>query len=320
MNRWFIILPAALAAFAIVSPSDFHTNFGTRVLIYSIFALSLNILVGYAGLMSLCHSAFFGLAGYSVAWLSVFKGWSAPAAIATALLLTTAIGAVFGALALRAKGIGFLMITLALGQIAWGLAVRWSDVTGGENGIRGIKRAAPLGINIDAAISFYVLTSIVFLVVCFAMYAFTRSPFGASLCGTRDQPRRMSALGYDVGLIQWISFVLASFFAGISGVLGVFLDKFISPGVMSLTWSAEGLLMVIVGGASAFLGPVVGTALVLVFTHVVSSFVDRWTAALGVLFLTIVMFMPNGLVPGCRKLIEQVGGSGPIGGRTQEAP
>lgn len=305
MNRWsFAIILAILLIVALASPGDFYTNFATRVLIYSIFALSLNLLVGYAGLMSLAHSAFFGISGYCVASLAVNHGWSTGAAIAMALLLTMMVGALFGALALRAKGIGFLMITLALGQIVWGLALRWADVTGGENGIRGIKRVLPFGVNVDSAMSFYVLTCVVFLIVCWIMSCFVSSPFGVSLCGTRDQPRKMSALGFNVWLIRWITFVVASLFAGIAGILNLYLDKFISPNVLSLLWSAEGLLMVIVGGAGTLFGPVVGAVLVLVFKHIMSAYVERWTAGLGILFVAIVLFMPDGLVPGCKRLVR----------------
>jgi branched-chain amino acid transport system permease protein len=198
------------------------------------------------------------------------------------------------------------MITLALGQIVWGLAMRWVDVTGGDNGIRGLKRPLPFGVDISSATAFYAATCVVFLVVCLAMYSFTRSPLGVSLRGARDQPRRMSALGFDVWLIRWIAFLVASFFAAVAGVLDVYLERFVSPGVLSLITSAEGLLMVIVGGSGALLGPVIGAAVVLTFTQVMSAYVDRWTAALGVLFLAIVLFMPDGLVPGFRRLLHRL--------------
>lgn len=305
MNRSFIVIPAILLAVGALSPGDFYSNFATRVLIYSIFALSLNLLVGYAGLLSLCHSAFFGISGYCVAWLSVKQGWNAGAAVAAALLLTTMVGALFGVLALQARGIGFLMITLALGQIVWGLAIRWTEITGGENGIRGIKKISLFGLGIDTSARLYAMTCVVFLIVVLALYCFTRSPFGVSLRGTRDQPRRMSALGFDVWLIRWLTFIAASFFAAIAGVLAAYLDRFVSPGVLSLMWSAEGLLMVIVGGAGVLLGPVVGAAVVLIFTNIVSAFMDRWNTALGLLFVAIVLFMPEGLLPGCGRLIER---------------
>ncbi|HSV82855.1 MAG TPA: branched-chain amino acid ABC transporter permease [Ramlibacter sp.] len=298
---WLALIPIGLIAFALASPSDFHLNFAIRILIAAIFALSLNLMVGYGGLMSIGHSSFFGIAAYAVAWLSVKQGWGAPAAVATALLLCTAVAGVFALLALRAKGIGFLMITLALGQIVWGVAVRWTDLTGGDNGIRGIKRPQIAGMALDNATAFYALTVVVFIVVCLAMWRITRSPFGASLRGTRDQPRRMSALGFNVWLIQWMAFCLAGFFAGVAGILDLYHHKFVSPEVLSLSASAQALLMVIVGGSSVLLGPVVGAVVVLLFSQIVSAYMDRWTAALGVMFLLIVLFMPEGLVPGLKK-------------------
>jgi branched-chain amino acid transport system permease protein len=297
INAWLIVVPGILLIVALASPGDFYINLASRILVYAIFALSLNLVVGYAGLLTLCHSAFFGISGYCVAWLSVEHGASAIAAIAIALLLATAVGALFGALALRAKGIGFLMITLALGQIVWGLAMRWTQVTGGENGIRGLKRPALFGLSIDTSISFYALACVIFIIVYLAMYCFTRSPFGASLQGARDQPRRVSALGFDIWQIRWITFPISSFFAAIAGVLGVYLDKFISPNVLSLMSSAEGLLMVIVGGAGVVFGPVVGAAVVLIFTHVMSASINRWTAALGGFFWPLFYLCPMGWCP-----------------------
>jgi len=308
MNRWFVLLPLILLLVAMASPGDFYIHFATRILIFAIFAFSLNLLLGYGGLMSLCQSAFFGIAGYAVAWLTVKHNFSHTAAIFVALALVVAVSAVFAALSLRARGIGFLMITLALGQIVWGLAMRWVDVTGGDNGIRGIKRPSPFGFDISHALSFYFFTSAIFLLACLAMYLLTRSPFGASLQGVRDQPRRMSSLGYDVWLIRFIAFIAAALFAAIAGVIDVYFNKFISPEVLSLVASAEVLLMVIVGGSSALLGPVVGAAVVLIFAQIASNYLDRWTAALGALFLVIVLFMPEGIVPGARRVARYAKG------------
>lgn len=302
MNRTLALVGAIIVLFGFVSPGDFYTNFATRTLVAAIFALSLNLLVGYGGLISLGHSAFFGISAYCVAWLTVKQGWGHLSAIAMALTLSIAVAGAYGALALRARGIGFLMITLALGQITWGLANRWVAVTGGDNGITGITRPTPFGISLGGALSFYLLSAVVFLLVCFLMSRLVRSPFGASLRGTRDQPRRMSALGYDVWLIRWIAFVAAGLVAAIAGILDVYYHKFISPHALSLFESAMVLLMVIVGGSSTLLGPVLGAAIVLIFAQVASAYVERWTAALGILFLVIVIFMPEGILPGLLQL------------------
>ncbi len=306
MNRGFLTLCVIVVAVGLLSPSDFYTNFATRVLIAGILALSLNLLVGEAGLMSLGHSSFAGVAAYCVAWSVTQQGFDHLAAVVFALLGAMATAAVYGLLALRAQGIGFLMITLALGQITWGLAQRWVEVTGGENGITGLKRPAPFGIALDSATRFYVLAAIVFLAVCYVLSRLTRSPFGASLRGTRDQPRRMSALGYDVWLIRWLTFIAAGALAGIAGILDVYYNKFASPNVLSLMESAVVLLMVIVGGSATLYGPVLGATAVLLFTQIASSYVERWVGLLGVLFLVVVLFMPDGILPWLERFLNRI--------------
>lgn len=297
MKRNLALLAALLVVFGFLSPGDYYTNFATRILIAALLALSLNILVGYGGLISLGHSAFFGIAAYALAWFSLQEGWNHLAAIGAALALTVAVAAVFGALALRAQGIGFLMITLALGQITWGLALRWIDVTGGDNGVTGLTRPMPFGFALEGAQAFYGLVGITFLVACALLQRFVSSPFGASLRGTREQPRRMSALGYDVWKIRWLSFIAAAFLAGIAGILDAYHHKFISPHTLSLTESATVLLMVIVGGSGTLFGPVLGAAIVLVFSEAVSSSFEHWHAALGMLYLAVVLGMPEGIAP-----------------------
>ena len=172
-----------------------------------------------------------------------------------AIVFSTACGALFGVLALRASGIGFLMITLALGQIVWGIAYRANTLTDGDNGLRFRGAPAPFGIDIASAPNFYWFTLIVFAIALFFIWRLTRSPFGAALQGARDQPRRMRMLGHNVWLIQWLAFVLASFWGSVAGLLYVYYNLFISPHAISLQQSAEVLLMAILGGASTLHRP-----------------------------------------------------------------
>jgi len=209
---------------------------------------------------------------------------------------------VFAVLALRATGIGFLMITLALGQIVWGLAYRWAGLTHGDNGVNVSGRPMPFGISLSSATSFYFATLIVFLVAVGAMILFVRSPFGASLRGTRDQPRRMNALGYNVWLIRFVAFLFSGFWSGVAGLLFIYYNAFISPQVAQLQSSAEALLMVISGGTATLLGPIAGAAIVVIMKNVVSAYVERWNMALGIIFVLIITFMPEGLVPGTVRL------------------
>ena len=194
------------------------------------------------------------------------------------------------------------MITLALGQIVWGIAYRANDLTGGDNGIRYPARPMPFGFDLRDASSFYYFTLAVFVVALFCIWRFSRSPFGASLMGTRDQPRRMRMLGYNVWLIQWLTFVMAGFWASIAGVLYVYYNLFLSPHAISLQQSAEILLMAILGGASTLTGPIVGAAIITLVKNVISTYVERWNTLLGVIFVVVIMFMPYGLVPGCVQL------------------
>ena len=211
-------------------------------------------------------------------------------------------GALFGLLALRASGIGFLMITLALGQIVWGIAYRANTITDGDNGIRFAARPRPFGIDISGAPNFYWFTLIIFAIALFFIWRLTRSPFGAALQGARDQPRRMRMLGHNVWLIQWLAFVLASFWGSVAGLLYVYYNLFISPHAISLQQSAEVLLMAILGGASTLTGPIVGAVIITLVKNVVSTYIDRWNSLLGAIFVIVIMFMPFGIVPGVRQL------------------
>jgi branched-chain amino acid transport system permease protein len=212
--------------------------------------------------------------------------------------------AVFATLALRATGIGFLMITLALGQIVWGVAYRWASLTNGDNGVNVSTRPTVFGWSLAGADSFYYATLVVFLLAVISMAVFVRSPFGAALRGTRDQPRRMNALGYNVWLIRFLAFLFSGFWTGVAGVLFLYYNQFISPQVSALTASAEALLMVISGGSGTLLGPIVGAAIVVMMKNVASAYIERWNLVLGLIFVIIISFMPEGLVPGSVRLFK----------------
>jgi branched-chain amino acid transport system permease protein len=296
----------ALATLPLWLGSNYYVNIASQILIYGIFALGLNVLVGYAGLVSLGQAGLFGISSYSLAWL-VAAGAGQLLGAVGALAMTVAVAAIFAVLALRATGIGFLMITLALGQILWGIAYRWISLTNGDNGIRLDARPAPFGIPLTKPAVFYLLTLMLFLAAVGSMAVFIRSPFGASLLGTRDQPRRMSALGYDVWRIRFLAFLLSGFWSGVAGLLYCYYNQFVSPQVLALTASAEALLMVISGGTGTLLGPIAGAALVVVMKNVASAYIERWNLVLGAIFVAIIIFMPEGLVPGTVRLWRWAG-------------
>jgi branched-chain amino acid transport system permease protein len=296
---------AAAAAALVTLPywvtGSYYVNVSSQILFYAIFALGLNVLVGYGGLVSLGHAGLFGITAYATGYLLQIGFGHAPAIIA-ALVISLACTAVFAALALRATGIGFIMITLALGQIIWGLAYRWISMTGGDNGINLHGRPAPFGFSLDSAPAFYYATLLTFAIAVVAVAIFERSPFGAALRGTRDQPRRMNALGYHVWAIRFWACLFSGLLTSIAAVLFVYYTQFISPQTTALTASAEVLLMVIAGGPATLLGPIVGAALVVVVKNVVSGYIERWNFLLGTIFVAIVILMPEGLVPGTVRL------------------
>ena len=282
-------------------PGVYYVNVASQILFFAIFALGLNVLVGYGGLVSLGHAGLFGVAAYAAGYM-LHLGYGHPLSIIVALVIGIASMAMFAVLSLRSTGIGFIMITLALGQILWGLAYRWISVTGGDNGITLHGRPAPFGFELDTANSFYYMTLVIFAITIIAVAIFVRSPLGAALMGTRDQPRRMNALGYYVWAIRFWACLFSGLLTAVSAILFVYYNQFISPQTLALTSSAEVLLMVISGGAGTLFGPIVGAALVVVVKNVVSGYIERWNMLLSAIFVAIVILMPEGLVPGSMRL------------------
>ncbi|HUQ75151.1 MAG TPA: branched-chain amino acid ABC transporter permease, partial [Burkholderiales bacterium] len=242
------------------------------------------------------------VAAYVSAYLQLKFGFAHWTSAAVALFGTTLMACAFGLIALRAAGLGFLMLTLALSQVLWGTAYRWVAVTDGDNGLRGLARPTPFGLDLNQAMPFYYFMLAIGILAIWMMARFVESPFGATLKGTRDQPRRMSALGYDVWMIRWVTFIYAGFWSAVSGLMFVYYHKYIHPVSLSLSNSAEGLLAVIAGGSGTLAGPIVGAAIVLLLKNWASAYIERWNMLLGFVFVFIVVFMPEGVVPGVKRL------------------
>jgi branched-chain amino acid transport system permease protein len=285
---------------------EYYVNLASQIFIAAIFAASLNLLVGYGGLPSLGHASWLGLAAYISAWMSLKLGLGHWLTAPAALLATTLVACAFGWISLRATGLGFLMITLALSQVLWGTAYRWVSVTDGDNGLRGLTRPAPFGISLDSATSFYYFALAVTIAAIALMAMFVASPFGAALRGTRDQPRRMGALGHAVWTVRWVTFVYSGFWGAVSGLLFVYYNKYIHPASLSITSSAEALLGVIAGGSGTLAGPIVGAAIIMLLKNYVSAYIERWNMLMGFVFVLIVIFMPEGVVPGTRRLFLRI--------------
>ena len=294
--RWTAVL--VLLALIPLILGEYYVNLASQILIFAVFAASINLLLGYGGLPTLGHAAYLGVSAYLSALVALKLGLGHAFAAPLALLGTVLMAGLFGLIALRATGLGFLMLTLALSQVLWGTALRWVSMTDGDNGLRGMTR--PFGL--DAAAPFYYFVLLVTAVSIWLMARYVASPLGAALKGTRDQPRRMGALGHHVWMVRWITFVYAGFWGGVSGLLFVYYHKYIHPVSLSLANSAEGLLAVIAGGSGTLAGPLVGAAIVMLLKNYVSAYIERWNMLLGFVFVFIVIFMPEGVVPGVKRL------------------
>jgi branched-chain amino acid transport system permease protein len=292
---------AILAAVPLGAASTYYVNVASQILLYAVFALGVNVLVGYAGLVTLGHAGLFGIAAYTGARL-LNDGHGHLSVVTGALVLTLVAAVVFATLALRGTGLGFVMITVALGQIVWGVAYRWLSITNGDNGITIKGRPSPFGLSLATPAAFYWATLVVFAAALATMAIFVASPFGASVRGTRDQARRMNALGYHVWMIRFLAILFSAFWSGVAGILYLYYNQFVSPHAVALTASAEALLMVISGGTGTLLGPIVGAGLVVIVKNVASAYIERWNFVLGAIFVAIVVFMPEGLVPGTVRL------------------
>lgn len=294
---------AALAALAVVPflLPGYFTSLATLMLIYALLAMSVDLLAGYAGRTPLCHGAIFGTAAYVVMYATTTTGGNPWLAAVLGLAAAVLVGAVFGALALRTTGVYFLLLTLALGMIVWGVCQRWTSVTGGENGLRGTARPAALA---DASV-FYWFVLAVGLVATFAMWRLVRSPFGLSLKGIRESETRMRSLGYNTSWHLFLGFLFSSGMAGLAGVLYAWFNSFVSPSTVALAQSVKGLLMVIVGGVGTLFGGIVGSILIIVLENVVSSFTERWSMVLGGLFVLTMIFAPEGIVGKLRSRLRR---------------
>jgi branched-chain amino acid transport system permease protein len=286
---------AGLALLALIAPalSGYQLELLTQMLIYAIFAMSLDILLGYTGLPSLGHAAYFGLAAYATAILSLRFALPFAVAMPAGIVASALAAALFNLLALRTSRGYYLMITLALSQLLWSLAVSWTELTGGDNGLPGLERPKFVAL-LASPIGYFYLSLAVFAVCAVALSVFVRSPVGYALLGVRENEGRMRTLGYAVWQYKYFSTLVAAFFAGVAGELFVYLDGFVSPSALSVTLSAQVLMMVLVGAAGTLFGPVLGAVLFVLLQYVVSSYTERWLFVIGLIYVVIALYAPRG--------------------------
>ena len=300
-NGKIITVAVALAALAFIIPhsSSFVVLLATRAMVFAILAMSLDILLGFTGLASLGHAAYFGVGAYFTAIMATKfhfgLGWDFWLVVPLGMLVAAASAAFFGLFAIRATGVYFLMITLALGQCVWGLAYRWNSLTGGDNGINVTARPS-FGLDLNNERVFFFLVFAFFTATLICLYVLVRSPFGRSLAGIRERELRMQILGYNTWLHKYIAFIIAGAFGGLAGVLWAHTNGLVSPDTVVLTTSVDALLMVVLGGAGTLIGGAIGSAIVFGLREYLSTLVPWWQYVLGGVYVLAILYLPTGLM------------------------
>ena len=303
-----------LLALAYIVPhsSSFVVLLTTRAMCFAILAMSVDLLLGFTGLSSMGQAAYFGVGAYLTAILAAKYhfglGWDFWLVVILGMLFGAALAALFGLFAMRASGVYFLMITLALGQCVWGLAYRWNSLTGGDNGIN-VTNRPDFGLDLSNERTFFFLVFAFFTASLILLYVLVRSPFGRSLEGIRERELRMQILGYNTWLHKYIAFVIAGAFGGLSGVLWAHTNGLISPETVVLTTSVDSLLMVVLGGAGTLVGAAIGSGIVFALREYLSTLVPWWQYVLGGVYVLTILYLPMGLMGIPARLRQMRGAS-----------
>ncbi len=286
-----VLLPFVLAVLGLGVTS------ATEVVVFAIACMALNVLVGYTGLTSFGHGAWFGLAAYVAALTQrdMFPG-SFFLPLALGLAGVSALALVFGFLILRRRGVYFSLLTLALAAMLYSVAFRWTDVTGGENGLGGITRPQFAGVSFDSAATYYALVAVIAFVAVFGLWRFHRSPLGSVLVAIRENEQRARFIGYPTNRVKLTAFVASATLTGLAGILLAFNNRMTSAEPISVAFSGELLAMVIIGGMRSFLGPALGALFFVIFRDSLSRITENWLLFFGLLFVAFIVFSPTGLV------------------------
>lgn len=300
LGRDALIAVGALAILALLPlalPGKAFSDFVIRLSAFAVFATSLNLLVGYGGMVSFGHGLFYGLGAYSFALLMQKAGTSVPAAFALTVLINGTVALVIGAICIRLKEIYFSFLTLAFQMLLHSLIIAWTSLTGGDQGLTGgVPRPAFLGIRLDDPQHLYLFCCTVLVLSLFLMHHFVQSPFGYTLRMIRDNPLRTGFLGVQVWRIRLLAFVVAGIFGGVGGML---ISLFVSsayPDFAYWTISGEGVFMILLGGMGVFLGPLVGAVVLLLLSDTVTRFTEYFGLVLGVVILCFALGLRKGLL------------------------
>jgi branched-chain amino acid transport system permease protein len=297
--RWIVVAVLALLAPQVLNL--FWTGLLIQIVVFGLFALSVDLLVGHTGILPMGHAAFFAVAAYTTAILEVRHGMAFLPAAAAGVAAAVALAAFFG-IAVRTTGVYFILVTLAMGHVVWGVLMRWTTVTGGENGVSNVPPPV-LGPLQFTSLSTYYYLAVPLVVLCTLGYrVLVRSPFGLTLHGIRESEGRMRGLGYRTRAHKFAAFVLSGFLAGVAGVLYVHWNRFVSPATANFIVSAEVVLMVCIGGPRTILGPFLGSAIILAIRNYLSGYLMQWMMVMGAVFIATVLWAPEGVVGLGRRL------------------
>jgi branched-chain amino acid transport system permease protein len=283
-----------------------YTALGARVLVLALAAMSVNFLLGFTGVLSFGHAAYFGLGAYGAGFALKFLAPSTPLSLLCGSLLGGIAGALLGLLIVRRRGVYFAMVTIAFGQVLYYIAFQWSSLTGGDDGLRGFSRQ-PLDLGfatidiLSNETAFYY-----FVLVCFALLVATmgfvlRSPFGNAMIAIRENERRARFLGLAVERHIWLAFTLSCFFMGFAGALYALVNNFADPRGLHYTQSGDFVMMAVMGGMRNFWGPLLGAVVFVAVQDYLSSITVNWMSFVGLLFVLVVLFFPRGLLGFIRR-------------------
>ena len=306
-GRW--LAGAAVVALAVApwALARHQLSILTDLLIFGLFALSLDLIMGYTGMVSFGHAAYFGLGAYGSALVLIHFEQPIPVALVAGALLAGLIALPVGWFSTRATGIYFAMLTLAFAQLLYTVAYKWRDLTGGSDGIAGVPKTTLFwgGPSLAAPGAFYTVVAVAVVVSLVVCRAIVTSPFGRALQAIRENERRFLSLGRDSRPFKLTVFVIAATFAGLAGALFAPFRGFASPEVMFWVASGQGLMMVITGGIGTLVGPVIGAMVFILIQEILSSYTEHWMIFTGVIFVLMVIFLPGGLVGTARRLVAR---------------
>jgi branched-chain amino acid transport system permease protein len=296
-NRTRVAGLVALAALLALpfAVSDYSRALIAEIFIFAIFAMSLDLLLGFTGLMSLGHAAFFGLGAYAVAVLGTQFGIDAWIGVAAGIALAAAAAGLIGWFCVRTGGVTFLMLTLAFSQLVFTVALKWRDVTGGSDGLAVAEKPRFFGFDLSNSLVMYYMALAFFVLVFAGLRRLINAPLGRVFVGIRENEPRMMAVGYPTRAYKLVSFTISAAIAGLAGGLYAIFNGFISADALYWTASGDVLIMTMLGGAGTLIGPAIGAGVFLLMKNVVSSYNEHWLAIIGITFICCVMFFPAGI-------------------------